>query len=230
MRCPSCQRPIDHEADSCYSCNYSFIHAVRRFGSNQVRLKRIHDAADCLRVKEIYDLAETLNRLERTFPQLVFVVYLGELNRSISIGELSFWLINQSHIEGADESVTNDNAVLLMLDVETSQAGISLGYQTELLLSEEDCSRALKAGRSAFLNNEFGNGVSQVLRKLEKSLIKKAKNLKHLTREERRAWMSADQLDNSLSLPAHHALTPMAGDEALPMPRARRNTNVLIEK
>ncbi|MDF1751864.1 MAG: TPM domain-containing protein [Verrucomicrobiales bacterium] len=189
MRCPSCQRPVDHEAESCYSCGYSAIESMKRFGSNQVKMRRVHDAADCLRVKDSEMIERTLNRLEKRFPQLVFAVYLGDLNETISIGELGFWLLNQVTIEGAGYAKTNESAVLLVVDVNFKKAGLSLGYFTEMLLGEEDCLRALAAGRSHFANGEFGTGVVDLFTKVEKSLIKQAKKMKGLSREEKQSVM-----------------------------------------
>ena len=202
MRCPSCQRPVDHEANTCYSCGYSSVIAMKQFGGNQVVMQKVHDAADCLRVSDSRDIRRYIEHLESRFTQLLFVIYLGELNESIPISELGFWLLNQAKIEGAGNSRPNDNGILLILDVEKKQVGVSLGYLTETLLSEEDCLRALMVSRSFFINGEFGDGVIAFLKKVEKLLLKRARKMKGLTREEKLALMNkVHHGPNTLVLP-----------------------------
>lgn len=203
MRCPSCHRPVDHEANSCYSCEYSLADAEKKFGANQVSMRRIHDAADCLRVREIREVEDTLDDLEDRFPQLMFAAYLGELNDSISVAELGFWLLNHARIGDSGYSRPNDCGILFVLDVERRQLGVSLGYLTEMLLSEEDCLRALTASRSHFINGEFGAGVISFFRKVEKCLLKQAKKMKGLSREEKQILMMKNHHGpNTLVLPA----------------------------
>ncbi len=202
MRCPSCYRPVDHEAESCYSCGFSSGRAMEQFGSNYVRMKRVHDAANCLRMEDLEEIERAFERLETRFPQLLFAVYLGELGPTISLGELGFWLLNHSRVEGAEVSRSNDHAILLIMDVDRQQAGLSLGYLSELLLTEEDCYRALMIGRGFLVNGEYGEGVVRIFRRLEQVLVKRAQKMKRLGREEVRALL-AERGMNTLPLPSH---------------------------
>lgn len=189
MRCPSCQRPVDHEADSCYSCGYSSLDAMKKFGSNQVQMQRVHDAADCLRVDDRRNISDAFDRLEDRFPQLLFAAYLGDLDGSMSIAELGFWLLNQAKIGSCEISRANDHGILLVMDVERREAGISLGYLPEMLLTESDCLKALLAGRSFFMNGDFGGGVMAIFKKLDKSLRKQARKMKGMTRGQKQSLM-----------------------------------------
>jgi uncharacterized membrane protein YgcG len=187
MKCPSCRRPVDHEANSCYSCGYSALQAMKNFGFDPVKMRQIHDVVGCLRASELNNINQTLQNLEDRFPQLLFAVYFGELTETISIGELGFWLLNQATVEGASVVRSNENGIFLVIDVHQKQAGISLGYCTEMLLTEADCLRALRAARSFFRNGEFGAGVVVLWRKLEKSLATQAQKMKNLGRAEIKA-------------------------------------------
>ena len=201
MKCPHCQRPVEYEAESCYSCDFSLEMARDRFGANPVRMRPIHDAADCLRVRETRQIRNVLDHLEVRFPQLLFGVYLGQLSESISMSELGFWLLNQARIEGSEFARPNDYGILLLFDVEHRQAGISLGYFCEMLLSERDCYHTLMANRSLLTNGEYGTAISRILRKIEKLLVKRSRKLKGLTREQMRSQLMKDPAVNSLALP-----------------------------
>lgn len=197
MKCPRCHRPVDHEADTCYSCEYSAIDAMRRFGSNEVRMKRIHDAADCLRVRENHEISELFDALETRFPQLLFSVYLGEL-RGIPISELGFWLLDHATISDAGIARTNDCGVLLIVDIADRRMGLSTGYFAERLIDEEASLRILMASRSYFLNNEFGEGVHATFRRVEKHLVKQARKMKKLSRQERQSYLDTAHAEPAL--------------------------------
>lgn len=212
MKCPSCHRPVDEEAASCYSCGYGIVHARSRFGSREVKMKRVHDAADCLRVQETRDILEAMRQLEATFPQLVFSVFVGELGL-YNISELGFWLINHARADVGDTGLNNDHVVLLIIDIEKKRAGIALGYFSEMVLDEDDCVRALMAGRSSLLNEEYGEGAVTILQKTGRQLERRARQLRKLSRDEQMERLIEERLSNSLALPPHF-VQPHFGEPA----------------
>lgn len=202
MKCPRCLRPVDHEAASCYSCGYSESDAVAACGSNQVYLNRIHDAAHCLRKQERDDLGATLDLLEMKFPQMLFCAYLGTLPKSLSLQELGFWLLNHGQVKGAEYARPNENGILLLMDLNRKQVGISLGYFAETLITEEDIYRALTAARPHLVNAEYGPAFEKVFVKLGKVLDRQAKKLRQMTREQIQEILSGKSA-SLLDLPPH---------------------------
>lgn len=218
MKCPSCQRPVDHEAESCYSCGYSELEASERYGSNLVILNRVHDAAHCLRKQERDELSETLDRLELKFPQMLFCVYLGNLPSHLCISELGFWLLNHGQVRGAEYVRPNENAILVVVDMVTKQIGISLGYFAETLLSEEDAYRALTYSRPHLINSEYGEGIEKVFLRLSKVLQKKGRKLRKLSRSQIHSSLNGEET-NLLDLPAHLAPNPAVTREEVEVQR-----------
>ncbi len=208
MKCPRCQRPVDHEAVSCYSCGYSEVEAAAVCGANLVQLNRIHDAAHCLRKQERDDLAYTLDQLEMKFPQMLFCVYLGTLPSHLSISELGFWLLNHGQVRGAEYARPNENGILIVMDMNSKQIGISLGYFAENLISEEDAYRALTAARPNLVNSEYGEALSRIFLRLGKTLDQKGRKLRKLTREQLSAGL-VGRPNTILDLPPHLAPRPM---------------------
>ncbi|HRQ90367.1 MAG TPA: hypothetical protein PLA50_16330 [Bacteroidia bacterium] len=196
---------MDHEASSCYSCGYSEADAAAVCGFNQVHLNRIHDAAHCLRKIERDELGETLDSLEVKFPQMLFCVYLGTLPKHLSISELGFWLLNHGQVKGAEFARPNENAILVVMDLDRKQIGVSLGYFAETLISEEDAYRALTAARPYLLNSEYGRAMERIFLKLGKVLDKQGRKLRKLTREQIQETLRAGR-NTLLDLPPH--LTP----------------------
>jgi len=184
MKCPRCRRPVDHEAESCYSCGYSELEASARYGANRVLLNPIHDAAACLRKQERDDLGEALNQLESKFPQMLFCAYIGHLPESLTPSELGFWLINHGQVRGAEYSRPNENAILVILDMNSKQVGISLGYFAEALLTEEDGYRALVHARPNLVNAEYGEAIERIFFRLARALQRRGRKMRKLSHEE----------------------------------------------
>ena len=204
MKCPKCMRPVDHEAESCYSCGYSEKESAKKFGSNQVLLSRVHDAAHCLRKQEKDVLNSAIDQLELKFPQMLFCAYLGTLPGGLSMSELGFWLLNHGQVKGAEYARPNENAILVILDMNAKKVGISLGYFAESLIAEEESYRALMKARPNLLNGEYGEAIETIFRRLCKVLEKKGKKMRKLSHEELQAQSKALN-ENTLDLPEHSA-------------------------
>ena len=208
MKCPKCMRPVDHEAEGCYSCGYSEKESANKFGPDQVLLSRVHDAAHCLRMQERDVLNSAIDQLELKFPQMLFCAYLGTLPGGLNMSELGFWLLNHGQVKGAEYARPNENAILVILDMNVKKVGISLGYFAESLIAEEESYRALMKARPNLLNGEYGEAIETIFRRLCKVLEKKGKKMRKLSHEELQAQSKALN-ENTLDLPEHFA--PMLG-------------------
>jgi hypothetical protein len=175
MKCPHCCRPVDFEATTCYSCGYSLANAEELYGRNFVKMNRLHDAAHCLRKQERTEVEIVLDQLEFQFPQLLFCTYLGALTEPMRLNELGFWLLNHAEVEGADFARPNENAILVLIDVNSKQAGISLGYFTEELLPEVDAYRCLRSVRPYLLNGTYGSALRSLFLKIGRALCKSSR-------------------------------------------------------
>lgn len=195
-------RPVDHEAESCYSCGYSAIAAMAKYGENQVQMSRVHDAAHCLRKQDRDKLNEVLDSLELRFPQMLFCVYLGTLPEGLTISELGFWLLNHGQVKGAEYARPNDNAVMVIMDVNTKQVGLSLGYFAEMLMNEEEAYRVLMTARPYLVNGEYGSAMSQLFKRVGRVLSRKARKMKKFSLSQLQ-MRYRDKEKNVLDLPRH---------------------------
>jgi len=223
MKCPKCLRPVDHEADRCYSCGYSELEASAKYGANRVSLSRVHDAAHCLRKQDRDELAETLDQLEIKFPQMLFCAYLGSLPGGLSLSELGFWLLNHGQVDGAEYARPNENGILLVMDMNTKRIGVSLGYFAETLISEEDAYRALLYARPNLLNAEYGEALRNIFLRLARVLRRKGRKLRKLSHEELQA-QSRSLNGNVLDLPPHLAPGVASEGDAAESPQYARQS------
>ena len=179
MKCPHCSRPVDHEAETCYCCGYSLTTAEAFFGRNYVKMVRLHDAAHCLRKPERDELEEVLDQLENRFPQMLFCAYIGELSPNMRLNELGFWLLNHAQVQGSDYAVRpNENAVLVMLDISSKQAGLMFGYFAESLVPDADAYRCLQKSRPYLVNGEYGLALATLFKKLGRVLSRRSREIR----------------------------------------------------
>jgi len=142
-----------------------------------VEMDRLHDAAHCLSKEERSEVLNIMDRLKDRFPQLFFCAYLGTLPKNVKMSELGFWLLNHAAVKGVDIARPNENAILLLLDTNTGEAGISLGYYVEKFLDEVSASRCLQSARPHFVNGDNGKALSKTMRKIGRVLSKRSRNL-----------------------------------------------------
>ncbi len=115
-----------------------------------------------------------ISRLEFKFPQLLFCTYLQEVPEGIELSEVGFWLLNHARIDGAGACRPNENAVLILVDPQRKEMGMSLGYRAEALLKEDRMLRLLADARSALIHEEYGKAIEQVFLRVGKDLKKRA--------------------------------------------------------
>jgi hypothetical protein len=141
---------------------------------------------------------------------MLFCAYLGALPDDLSMSELGFWLLNHGQVKGAEYARPNENGILLILDMNTKQIGVSLGYFAESLISEEEAYRALLHARPHLLNAEYGEALEKIFFRLAKVLRKRGRKLRKLSHQE---LQEQSRVLNNKLLDLPHHLTPRVKPE-----------------
>lgn len=184
MYCPHCSSPVATGTNCCQQCGFSASHLHRTLGSQWVRLQRVTDAAQCLRLEDHRQLEVLLNDFERTFPQLFFAAYLGVLPTSLSVSELGFWLLNQGAFETPSLTRRNDFGLLLVIDPTSRNVSLTVGYALEGLFGHDQVLRVLKAGGKELARSAFSAAISKMLEVCSRLLRKNG---------HRKTWTPAGQ-------------------------------------
>lgn len=208
MKCPHCSVIVGHRSTTCHGCGFSLPKLAPLYGSQSVQMDRLHDDAACL-LKRDRDLVMTaMDQFESRFPQLFFCAYISSLPPGTRMAELGFWLLNYATVRSADIDQPNENALLLIIDLQSKQVAISPGYFTEMLITQEQMEKALATARPWFLNGEYGTAIVAVLRQLGKALSRSSRKLR------RRAPEARESLLNPFGQPALPSLRAVkAGGE-----------------
>ena len=106
------------------------------------------------------------------------------------MAELGFWLLNYAAVRSVDIDRPNENALLLIIDLESKQVALSPGYFAEMLITEEQMEKALAAARPWFLNGELGTAIVTVLRQLAKALSRSSRKLRSRSPEARESLLN----------------------------------------
>lgn len=148
------------------------------FGADDVSLDKFTDAAGIIRMKEREPMRKILERFEARFPQLFVSIYLGAFEELESLRQFGFWMLNRAAYVDVDLERPNENGILIVVDVNAKNAGITFGYALLPYLDEDSAFAALAAGHPSFLQGHYLEAIATVIQKLEGTLIKGWKKVK----------------------------------------------------
>jgi hypothetical protein len=176
MKCPHCSTRLPAAEAALCECGFSAGALNSYLGDHWVRLERIIDASQCLRLEDIRRCELLMDDFERAFPQAFFAVYLGSLPAGLNVSELGFWLLNQGAFNTPSIQKRNDFGVAMVVDPARKSLGLSLGYSIEAFFEEK---HALPAILSSIANKlrdqDYGGAIQQALVDVSRVLRKNAR-------------------------------------------------------
>ncbi len=175
MKCPRCVQKIHRGAEACPHCGFCLSTADAEFGSGEVIVRTLTDAAGLMRKAERIVVQEAIERFSKRFPQLFFAVYTGVFRESANLRQFGFWLLNRGAFEDVALHRPNAAGILLVMDVEGKAAGITYGYLLDPYLDEDDTFQCLSKAHPYWLDRRPDQGIVVLLKTLEKILKKKSR-------------------------------------------------------
>ena len=175
MKCPRCVQQIHRSASQCPHCGFAMHDLDEQYGSNEVRMRRISDAAGVLRLKERKKAEKWFQQFEASFPQLFFSVYYGALDERSNIRQFGMWLLNRGAFEDVDLSRPNDGGVLLVIDVNSKTAFIANGYVLDFYLREKDTFDILSKAHPHLLQGNYYKALRVIMNKLSATLKRRSR-------------------------------------------------------
>lgn len=175
MKCPRCVQVIHRGAGSCPHCGFSLVDADQRFGGEEIRIRRLEDAAGLMRSVERKRVEATMDRFERSFPQLFFAVHTGLPEGRSDLRQFGFWLLNRAAFEDVGVDRPNEQGILLTLDPDGKAAGMSWGYMLDAFLTEDDTFVCMSRAHAYWVEGRFAEGIVRVLEQLTQILEKRSR-------------------------------------------------------
>ncbi|MBU6326841.1 MAG: hypothetical protein KGQ89_04355 [Verrucomicrobia bacterium] len=178
MKCPRCVQKIHRGAESCPHCGFCLGTADGEFGTEEVVVRALTDAAGLLRKQDRHTVQKAMDRFSRRFPQLFFGVYTGVFRESANLRQFGFWLLNRGAFEDVDLQRPNAAGIILVIDVEGKAAGLTYGYLLDPYLDEDETFFCLTKAHPYWLERRTADGIVALLRALENILKRKSRQVK----------------------------------------------------
>lgn len=170
MKCPACGNSLDAPAAICPVCKFALRRLDTKFGMIPLHSRYLTDRASSLTIGEAKRLGKLLRRFEKKFPQSVFSVFVTDLPAGTNISEYAFWLANRAQF-GSIEAVGEYNFdLLLVIEADTGNAALTVGYGLESIILEDDLNVALRAALPALRNGQLERGIRLCVEEMTKQL------------------------------------------------------------
>jgi uncharacterized membrane protein YgcG len=170
MKCPGCASILETPAEVCPTCKFTLRRLDPKFGTVPLHTRYLTDRSSSLTLDEVERLRDLLERFETKFPQSVFSVFVTDLPAGTNIREFTFWLANRARFASVDAIAAQNFDVLLVIDAETHNAALTVGYGLEKFISEDDLNAALTGALPALRDGELERGIRLCIEEMTKQL------------------------------------------------------------
>lgn len=162
VSCPSCCAHLGAGAEACPVCGYSASVVVEKFTFDAPPLQDLLDvegvaAADRQGVEAA--IADFCGR----FPQLAVSVCLLRLQEGVNLREFGHWMINASPLAEGETPEARRRTILLIMDLSSGDAALTLGYDLEVLIGENPARTALETAAPHLAAGRFREGTETFL-------------------------------------------------------------------
>ena len=159
MKCPACGNNLDAPAAACPNCKFALRRLDTKFGTVPLHSRYLTDRASSLTSAEAKRLGKLLQRFEEKFPQSVFSVFVTDLPAGSNVSEFAFWLANRAQFGSVEAVGENNFDFLLVVEAETGNAALTVGYGLEDVISQDDLDATLTAALPALRIGRLDRGI-----------------------------------------------------------------------
>jgi len=114
------------------------------------------------------------------YPQIRVSLCVLRLSPKTNISEFSHWMLNASPLGEGESSLDRRRTLLLVMDLNTAEASISLGYDAEALIGENSARSALTMSAPAYVAGRFAEGTRILLEAIDHVLQQTVARLKQI--------------------------------------------------
>lgn len=178
MKCPGCDNILETAVAQCPHCRLSLRRLDLKFGAVPLHTRYLTDRAELLPMTEVRKLRDQLRIFEKKFPQALFSVFIAELPVG-NVREYAFWLANRARFNAIDATGGANFDLLLVIDVSSKSAALTIGYGLSGYLHEADLDDALTAAYPLFRDGQMSEGISACITWLTDRMRNLATKVRH---------------------------------------------------
>ncbi|MGZ5005959.1 MAG: TPM domain-containing protein [Chthoniobacterales bacterium] len=179
MKCPSCGARLEAAADRCPNCKLTLSKLDMKFGLVPAHSRFLSDRSGTLPLEDMEELRAMLRLFEKKFPQVLFSIFIIELERDTSVAEYAFWLANRANFGSVSKALSDNYNLLLAIDLTSGRAALTAGYALESYVPENDLQQVLDDFAAAFGDGGLTSGLRAAIESMTQHLRElsgKAKN------------------------------------------------------
>jgi uncharacterized membrane protein YgcG len=177
LKCPACATELQPMTPRCPKCRLNLRALDVKFGAVPSHTRYVTDRAERLSLGEMRKLCDELQVFERKFPQALFSVFVIALPKGGTAQEYSFWLANRGAFSPMEATGGGNFDILLVIDLSSETAVLTVGYGLESYLSEEELDVILAAALPALRDHHLADGIHLCIEKMTARLRELAREL-----------------------------------------------------
>jgi uncharacterized membrane protein YgcG len=170
MKCPSCAYVLAAPADRCSQCKFSLSRMDMKFGLVPAHSRFLTDRSGKLPLEEMEQLRAALRLFQKKFPQTLFSILLVELSPETPVAEYAFWLANRAKFGSVEKKLGDNFNLLLVIDLMTNSAALTIGYGLEPYVHESDLQQVLDALAAGVRERDLATGLRACIESLTQRL------------------------------------------------------------
>lgn len=174
--CPSCNQPLQRDAEVCPFCGFHYQILIKRFGSIPKYDAYVTDVTeDTLSLATIAAIKRLLQRFEHRFPQVRLSVVVLALHENWDIIEYTFYLANRCNFLPPNRTGPNNNLLLMVIDVKLKQVALATGYGLERVLSAKELHEIIASAKKYLPGEKYKNFIRDVIARVTGKLLQKVR-------------------------------------------------------
>ena len=170
MKCPSCASPLTEAVERCPQCKLSISRLDMKFGLIPAHSRFLTDRSGTLPLEDMEQLRAALRLFQKKFPQTLFSILIVELAPGTSVPEYAFWLANRARFGSAEKRFSDNYNVLLLIDLNSRTAAVTVGYGLEGYVAERDLQQVLNDFAAGIRDGGLTNGLRLCIESLTQRL------------------------------------------------------------
>ena len=180
MKCPRCVQVIHRGAESCPHCAFSLEVADEAFGKAGPVMVRLDDRAGLMTRVARDHVQRAMDIFERRFPQLWIAIHTGRPPGNADLRQYGFWVLNRAEVTDLGAGRPREGGILIAIDPDHKQAGITWGYRLDGHLGEDDTFLAMSRAHAYWVEGTYDQGILRVIEELSRVLVKRSRRAKRL--------------------------------------------------
>jgi hypothetical protein len=182
--CPACRVRLESPEPACPTCGFTGAHTMPMFGKAAPAMTQILDVENVWTAAQRKALEKELAQMRQLFPQIHWCLLSVKLPPQADMRLFGFWFFNVSPVAADEDPDQRAWTILLTIDTEQQQLGLTPGYYIEPFLADDEWEKLLVILRTAWGKADAIAGYRAFFSELKQMLIRASVRLEEIIAHE----------------------------------------------